>query len=53
MSGGPRALRSVRVEDSLWEKAKVAAAGNGDTLSEVIRQALWQYVEDHATKGDK
>jgi antitoxin component of RelBE/YafQ-DinJ toxin-antitoxin module len=53
MSGGPRPLRSVRVEDSLWEAAKGAASENGDTISDIIRQALWQYIEDHTTKGTK
>ena len=32
--------RSVRVEDKLWEAAKVAAAREGTTRAEVIQQAL-------------
>jgi hypothetical protein len=32
--------RSVRVEDELWEAAKVAAAREGTTRAEVMQQAL-------------
>jgi len=37
--------RMVRVEDGLWEAAKVAAAENGTTVSSVIRAALERYVK--------
>ena len=41
--------RMVRVEDPLWEAAKVAATANGTTVSAVIREALSRYVD--ATKA--
>lgn len=32
--------RSVRVEDDLWEAARIAAAAEGTTRGEVMRDAL-------------
>jgi Mn-dependent DtxR family transcriptional regulator len=39
--------RTVRIEDGLWEEAKAAASERGENLSDVIRQALWEYVNNH------
>jgi len=39
-------LRAVRVEDALWEAAQAKAAEKGDNLSAVIRDALWQYINE-------
>ena len=39
-------LRNVRVADGLWEAAKAKAAERGETLSDVVRRALREYVED-------
>jgi predicted HicB family RNase H-like nuclease len=36
--------RMVRVEDELWEAAKLAAAANNTTISQVVRDALKRYV---------
>ena len=36
--------RAVRIEDELWEAAKVRAAERGETVSDVIRRALQRYV---------
>lgn len=36
--------RMVRVEDDLWEAAKKAAAKEGTTRAEVMREALRQLV---------
>ena len=50
----PTPLRNIRVDDELWEAAKEAAASRGQTLSEVIRAALGQYVRAtplEATQG--
>ena len=44
MSKGTK-VRTVRVEDPLWDKAKEVAAENGDNLSEIIRAALLEYVK--------
>ena len=38
--------RTVRVDDALWEAAKTKAALEGVSLSDVIREALRQYIED-------
>ena len=36
-------LRAVRVPDDLWEAALVRARTRGETVSEVVRQALSDY----------
>jgi predicted DNA binding CopG/RHH family protein len=36
--------RAVRVPDDLWKAAKTKAAERGETVSDVIRQALKNYV---------
>lgn len=38
----------VRVEDELWEAAKVAAGIEGTTRAEVMREALRALVERNA-----
>lgn len=38
--------RSVRVPDRVWKKAKKKAAKRGQSLSEVVRQALEKYAEE-------
>lgn len=48
MANRPRAdnpHRSVRVEDDLWRAAEVAAAKEGTTRGEVMREALRELVE--------
>jgi hypothetical protein len=48
MANQPRAdnpHRSVRVEDALWEEARIAAAKEGTTRGDVMRQALRELVE--------
>jgi hypothetical protein len=50
MSNQPRPgnpARAVRVEDELWNEAKAIAAKRGDSLSDVMRQALERYVKRH------
>lgn len=37
---------SVRVEDELWHAARRKAMERGETLSDVIRQALVRYLHD-------
>ena len=41
--------RSVRIEQELWDAAKAAANENGDNLSDIIRKALQQYVDQRPT----
>lgn len=36
--------RAVRVDDELWDAAKAKAEERGESLSDVIREALRQYV---------
>lgn len=36
--------RTVRVPDSLWAEAKAKADERGETMSQVIRDALRRYV---------
>lgn len=36
--------RSVRVENDLWEDARIAAANEGTTRGDVMREALWALV---------
>ena len=40
-------LRNVRVADELWLRALAVAQQRGQTLSEVIREALQQYVGEN------
>ena len=37
--------RTVRVPDHIWHAAKAAADARGETLSDVIRRALEQYIK--------
>jgi len=37
--------RAIRVEDGLWNAARTKAAENGESVSEVVRKCLEQYVE--------
>lgn len=46
MSRGTK-QRGFRCEDDLWDKAKEVADQRGDNLSEVIRTALENYVQDN------
>lgn len=38
-------LRNFRIDDDLYDAAKVAAEFNGETLSDVVRRALVGYVK--------
>lgn len=37
--------RALRVEVELWEAAKEKAAENGETVSDVLRRCLQEYVK--------
>lgn len=39
--------RSIRIEDELWNEARLLAREADDNLSEVIREALLNYVIEH------
>lgn len=37
-------VRTLRVDDELWQRAQAVAAANGESLSDVMRSALVAYV---------
>ncbi len=39
--------RGIRVDDELWDAATDAARENRETVSDVVRRALIQYVKDN------
>lgn len=41
---GQTTPRAVRVSDALWDQALATAKARGDSVSEVIRQSLREYV---------
>lgn len=41
--------RSVRVGVDLWDAAKKTAAANGETVSDIINEALRRYVKGQGT----
>lgn len=43
----PKVVRNIRVELPLWDDAKAAADENDETISDVIRRALTDYVKDN------
>lgn len=47
------ARRTVRIDDGLWEEAKAAASERGDNLSDIIRAALFDYVNAHIEESGK
>lgn len=47
MSKGTK-RRSVRIPDETWDAALVIATERGDNLSEILRQALVQYIESES-----
>jgi hypothetical protein len=51
MSRGTR-QRNFRCEDELWDKAKEAAVERDDNLSDILRQALINYINE-GTKNDQ
>lgn len=40
-------LRNFRANDSLWMRAKAVAEVRGESLSDVLRKALEQYVAQY------
>ena len=44
------ARRTVRIPDALWQAALSLARSRGDNLSDIIRQALNQYIKQWGTK---
>lgn len=43
----PMVARQVRSPAKLWDDAKAAAERNDETISDVIRRALEQYVKEN------
>lgn len=44
-------LRAVRVPNELWDAAKAIARERGESLSDVLREALADYVRKYGPKG--
>lgn len=44
MSKGTK-VRTVRIDDALWDAAKAKADERGDNLSEILRARLQEYVQ--------
>lgn len=44
VADAPRRPRSIRVEDSLWEKTVTRAQSENTTASEIVRRALAEYL---------
>jgi hypothetical protein len=42
--------RTVRVAAALWEAARIVAVARGENLSDVVRDSLRAYVEEHRDK---
>jgi predicted transcriptional regulator len=42
--------RTIRVPDDLWQHAQAIAKARGETLSDIIRDALRRYVKRHEEK---
>lgn len=40
-------LRAIRVPDESWDAAKVVAKQRGESVSQVVRDALDRYVKRH------
>lgn len=41
-------LRNIRVDDTLWDAAREVAERREESVSEVLREALAQYVATHS-----
>lgn len=52
MSSGTR-KRNFRAEDELWDKAKEVAQERGDNLSDILRQALVNYISEGTNNADQ
>lgn len=48
MSKGTK-VRTVRIDDALWDAAKAKAKSNNDDLSAIMRAALQDYVDHDET----
>jgi predicted transcriptional regulator len=48
MAAAPETQIAVRVETSLKKQAERIAASRDETLSQVVRRALREYVREHA-----
>jgi len=44
--------RAIRVPDDLWRKARAIAQARGETLSDVLRDALVEYVRRYGERRE-
>jgi hypothetical protein len=52
MSRGTK-QRGFRCEDELWDRAKEVADKRGDKLSDILRQALIDYISEGVSNADQ
>lgn len=46
-------VRTIRIEDGLWQSAQRVARERGETMSDVVRRALRSYVAGDGERTDK
>jgi predicted transcriptional regulator len=46
-------LRTFRVEDDVWEAAQAVAADRDETVSQVLRRALKQYIAANTNQPEE
>lgn len=45
LASGPRPMRSLKIEDDLWNRLTALAAHRGVSRSRLIRAILWEAVD--------
>ena len=50
MPGKGTTRHAIRIPDELWQAALTLARERGDKLSDIIRQALHDYIKQQGTK---
>lgn len=45
----PREATSIKIKPTIWKVAKIAAINEGKTVSEVVEEALQEWIEKHTT----
>lgn len=44
----PTPIRTIRIDDELWDQAQAKAKRRRETVAAVIRRALLEYIEEDA-----
>jgi hypothetical protein len=40
-------MRAVRISEEVWRPALACAEANGDTITDIVRHALTDYIANH------